>query len=322
MRYLLRELIVTSEDLIFSVVSYSHPKDMVVAFLRYYPSAHGGRWRDGKRYNKVKSVEQSFRYLGKRHPEYLFRAENLGTRLQGVPRERIEEHLKPSERLGEIVRRPRDEVERTVKRLSSLFPEIPQHRKGVSGSVLAGLYKSSSDIDFVVYGLEEHALAREKLREIFATRLVKEPSTQEWYSAYRKRFPTHRELSFDEFVFYERRKFHRGVLKGKLFDLLLVDDRKERKPWGSLRVKRLRPAKLSCLVKEARLAFDYPAVYRVSCSEHAVREVVSYTHTYAGQAFAGEKIVARGYLEEVDGEHLRLVVGTTREAEGEYIKLA
>ncbi len=47
--------------------------------------------------------------------------------------------------------------------------------------------------------------------------------------------------------------------------------------------------------------------------------MLSYTHTYAGQALAGERIEARGMVEVV-GNMKRLVVETTREAKGEWIR--
>ncbi|MDD1669615.1 MAG: DNA polymerase subunit beta, partial [Methanomicrobiales archaeon] len=63
-------------------------------------------------------------------------------------------------------------------------------------------------------------------------------------------------------------------------------------------------------------SFDTPAVYLV---EHAeVSRIISFTHTYSGQALTGEVVEARGVLEE-HGDELWLVVGTTRTARGEYI---
>ncbi len=67
---------------------------------------------------------------------------------------------------------------------------------------------------------------------------------------------------------------------------------------------------------DASQSFDSPAVYEV---EHeTVSRVVSFTHTYSGQALAGETIEAVGVLEE-HGDTQWLIVGTTREARGEYI---
>ena len=70
------------------------------------------------------------------------------------------------------------------------------------------------------------------------------------------------------------------------------------------------------MVTDASLAFDNPAVYEV---EHeSVSRVLSFTHTYSGQALAGETIEACGVV-ELHGDEEWLIVGTTREARGEYI---
>ena len=59
--------------------------------------------------------------------------------------------------------------------------------------------------------------------------------------------------------------------------------------------------------------------------EFPLTEVVSFTHTYAGEVIDGEHVVAKGKVEKViqDGkdDYYRLVVGTTREAIDEYLKL-
>ena len=84
--------------------------------------------------------------------------------------------------------------------------------------------------------------------------------------------------------------------------------------------KRASPAvnmKIEARVKNADFAFDSPAYYKV---EHDVIDhVLSYTHTYAGQALPGELIEACGIVEEV-GDIKRLVVGTSREPKGEWIR--
>jgi hypothetical protein len=57
-------------------------------------------------------------------------------------------------------------------------------------------------------------------------------------------------------------------------------------------------------------------VYEVD--HESVTKVLSFTHTYSGQALAGEVIEACGVCEE-HGNEQWLIVGTTREARGEYI---
>jgi len=70
-------------------------------------------------------------------------------------------------------------------------------------------------------------------------------------------------------------------------------------------------------VRDATLSFDNPAIYEVGHEE--IKRVLSFTHTYSGQALAGETIEAQGVCEE-HGDELWLVVGTTREARGEFIR--
>ena len=59
--------------------------------------------------------------------------------------------------------------------------------------------------------------------------------------------------------------------------------------------------------------------------EKDLKEVVSFTHTYAGEVVDGEHVIAKGKVEKVITEgkedYFRLVVGTTREAIDEYLKL-
>ncbi|MFT5396355.1 MAG: putative nucleotidyltransferase, partial [Gammaproteobacteria bacterium] len=52
-----------------------------------------------------------------------------------------------------------------------------------------------------------------------------------------------------------------------------------------------------------------------------ISEVVSYTATYVGQVQKGEKIEAAGYVEQGSDGKNRILVGTSREAAGEYIRL-
>jgi predicted nucleotidyltransferase len=74
---------------------------------------------------------------------------------------------------------------------------------------------------------------------------------------------------------------------------------------------------IEATVTDASLSFDSPARYLVDHDE--IQRVLSFSHTYTGQALAGELIQARGVCEEHGGERW-LIVGTTREARGEFIR--
>jgi len=105
------------------------------------------------------------------------------------------------------------------------------------------------------------------------------------------------------------------MVDGTYFDLLFVRD------WSQVQMHAPgRPVgrrRIEAKVIDADFAFDSPAILRLDHDE--VKEIFCYTHTYAGQALPGETVEASGVLEET-AEGQRLVVGTTREARGEWIR--
>ncbi len=318
----IRDFIETTDKLIFSVVSYHHPLDRCIAFLRYYPYTNGNRKRGEEAFQKITSTKESYKFLETHFPGYILHLAE-GSTLQCVPRETISKIYRPTERLKEIYKEHKDHLEEKTLKLSDVFSEIPRNKKGVTGSVLVGLHLENSDIDFVVYGTKNFDKARTILGN-YGDGLMP-LNRKQWHQAYEKRFPGKRTLTFDEFMRYEKRKSHKGVINGSIFDILFVrgyDEINEGR--FDLNSRRIGRVKQRCRVVDASLAFDYPAVYKVE-GESKVREVAVYTHTYAGQAFEGENIEVSGVLEEVLGEekkhYFRIVVGTTREAEGEYIKV-
>lgn len=311
----IRDFIETKEGLIFSIVSYFHPPDRYRACLRYYPSRLGERTRGDVRYAKISTTLEAQRYLRDNYPAY------IDNSWQWVPRKQVKRIYHPEERLREIMKKPRDKVERRVRELSGLFSSIPGEKKGVTGSILLGLHDAGSDIDFVVYGTRYHAEARERLKELLQEGVVEALSPEQWQKVYEKRFPGLKTLGYEEFLWHEKRKYHRGVIKGTVFDILLVREPRELFKEEEARLT-LGYKTVKCRVIDASLAFDSPAVYRVRFQNGVLGELYSYTHTYAGQAFEGEVVEARGILQITSKGEPRLVVGTTREAEGEYIKIA
>ncbi|NOZ76374.1 MAG: DNA polymerase subunit beta [Euryarchaeota archaeon] len=323
-----RDFIETTDGLIFSAVSYVHPPDRYIAFLRYYPDPSGERVKDGRAYRKVASTALSFDWLEKNHPDYLFYSDVTGGMLQGVPLDRVERIYRPQDALARIVQEPGNPVEEQAAELSEVLEDIPPEKKGVTGSLLLGLEGGSSDIDFVVYGRDSHQEARELLQELLEEyregELIRPLTEEEWMTAYEKRFPGVPALSFEEFLWHEQRKYHKAAVGDTPFDILMVRDWDEiQGVYGEEAYIRGKEVKMVCTVTDAAYSFDSPSVYGVAARDRRVSEVVSFTHTYAGQAREGEKIEVQGYLEEVRGRRntFRIVVGTTREAEGEYIKV-
>lgn len=329
-----RDFIFTKDDLFFATTTYLHPEDRILSFLRYIPDKNGDRSLNGRKYSKVDS-KQAHEFLIGRYPEYLFDCEITKVQMMGVPVNRIERIMQPSNRLNEIMDMDnRDILLEKVVTLAETFHDhtsVGYDKMGVSGSILPGLYDPNvSDIDFVIYGLKNHREVMEAFADIKSKNgILKGIEGDYWKKLYKKRIKDS-SLSYEEFRWYENRKHNRGIIQDTLFDILQTRDWDEiNGTYGDTRYEPLGLAEIECRVIDSLAAFDNPAVYIVEDvkinkgPDVPISEIASYTHTYAGQVKDGELIIARGKLEKVISNDIsyRLVVGTTRESLGEFIKL-
>ncbi len=323
----IRDFIRTIEGLYFAVNSYVHPPNKIYAFLRYVPydlANFKGLIREinGKKYIKIPDTETAYKFLEDNFKKYLFFDENIDVLMHAINKEDVEDVYYPNYKLLEIIDNPKNSLEEKCRKLALILEDygVSIYSMGVTGSLLIGLSSNNSDIDFVVYG-ENFNKARYALKEAIEDKKINPLSVDFWKKAYEKRIKNN-ELSFKEFIFYEKRKYNRGVIDNTMFDLLYVREYKDIKEKYGTKYKNLGFIKIEGEVLDDSFIFDNPAVYKIECyNDDSIKEVVSFTHTYSGQAFKGEKIVVRGKLELVNNDYKRVVVGTTREAINEYIKL-
>lgn len=294
----LRDFIEDRDGWLYAVSTYDNAGP-VGCVLRYVPDEKGARIHaSGQRYTKY-DFDEAYDLVQRKKPQY-------AGLLHRVPRNDIVRVLKPDLEIGRIARdHPR------VKKLLGIF-QLPEGTVGCTGSLLCGLADESSDIDMVVYG--KHWFTAQRLVEQGVRDGKIEGLTPDmWRKVYDKRKP---EIAYDQFVLHEQRKWNRGQIEGTYFDILYTRSYDEIKTAPSGRGTVLGKVTIEARVKDASLAFDNPALYEI---EHeSVSRVLSFTHTYSGQALAGEIIEACGVLEQHGNEHW-LIVGTTREARGEYI---
>jgi predicted nucleotidyltransferase len=298
MRVRLRDFVETKGRWIFSVVDY-YCDDGVRCLLRYVPDPGGERERDGIRFKKM-GFDEAYAFVKRERPGYL-------DRVMVVPFSDVVKHYRPHDGLARIMG-----SDRRVKMMVDALEGVDFECMGITGSKLVGLGAETSDVDFVVYGREWYR-ARELLQKAIADGRIDAIDEAGWEKIYRKRKP---ELSFEEFYLHERRKGNRCLLDGVLTDLLFV------RSWDQIgpRVligEDLGTETITAKVTDAEFAFDGPAIYQVEHPE--IKTVLSFTHTYAGQALPGETIEARGKVEAGPGGKV-LVVGTSREPRGEWIK--
>lgn len=298
MKARIRDFLETKDGWIFAVADYSHSTGLR-CLLRYVPDPSGSRTARGRSYSKL-DFDDAFEFLLREMPEYV-------QDLHVVPEEDVVRFYRPDEELPAVA--AKDE---RVRKIVSILEEggVPMRSMGITGSMLLGLNGPTSDIDFVVYG-PDWWRARDILAEAKASGRIDDLDQKMWKKIYDKRKP---EISFEEFVLHERRKGNRGVVDGTYFDLLFTRDWSQiTSPLPGIAQDR---RKIKALVTDAKFAFDSPAIYKL---DHEIGELFCYSHTYAGQAIPGETIEAMGVVEETQ-EGKRMVVGTTREARGEWIR--
>lgn len=294
----LRDFIEDQDGWLYAVSTYDNAES-VGCVLRYVPDPGGERVHaSGRRYTKYE-FEDAYALIRQKKPQY-------AGLLNRVPLRDVRRVLKPDLEIGRIA-----QDHPHVQTLLDLF-RLPKETVGCTGSLLCGLENESSDIDMVVYG--KHWFAAQKLVEQgIRDGKIEGLSPAMWRRVYEKRKP---EIPYDLFVLHEQRKWNRGQIESTYFDILYTRSYDEIKnaPFGKGAV--LGKMTIGATVKDASLAFDSPAIYEVR--HESVSRVLSFTHTYSGQALAGETIEACGVLEQ-HGNERWLVVGTTREARGEYI---
>lgn len=337
-----RDFIHTTDDLYFATTNYVHPDDRILSFLRYIPDKKGDREKDGKNYSKVDS-KQAYEYLRENHPEYLYYCYTTNSEMMGVPHDKVNKIIKPNDRLKSLMENEKfiknektHELLGKVINLAIIFHNeagISFDDMGISGSTLPGLEKNNqSDIDFVIYGLENHRNAIETFKRLKDKDVIdvnkwknpflvddKDPedkfinkdiylasiNEEFWETVYEKRLKDS-SLSLDEFKWYENRKSNRGLINNTLFDILATRNWNEiNESWGDISYEPLGESKIECKIKDALSAFDNPATYKITDvkvlegDKYDFKEVASFTHTYAGELIEGEYAVARGKIEKV-----------------------
>ncbi len=305
---LAKDFIETVEGLIFAVVESRTEKKRVLCFLRYI--LLNGQW------GKV-NTEQANLLLAERYPKYLYYSTLKDVHLHAVTLEQIHKHHRPRTRLNQLlVNKSEDIVENDLLTLCHLFKQhgLNLDAVGVTGSVLIGAQNQQSDIDLVFYSRLVFNEARQITQELIQLGQCSGLKQQDWKNSFDRRAC---DLSYSEYVWHEKRKFNKAVINQRKFDLSLVlEDLPKTSP---KQYKKLKLIRLKVQVIDDSLAFDHPAEFLIDHPQ--IKSIVSYTATYTGQAKKGEWVEVSGVLEKTDKMTKRIVVGSNREAKGEYIKV-
>jgi predicted nucleotidyltransferase len=305
--FLSKDFIETAEGLIFAIVAQGTEQGKVLCFLRYVKGSTG--------WGKV-TTESANTFLKQHYPEYLHYSLILDAHLHAVAIERIAKHHRPKQRLQQIMQiNQMDAIEHDLFQLCDLLQKhgLDLTQIGITGSILVGVQKQGSDIDLVCYGRAVFHQCRAITRELIAQGKLQELNDKDWQESYQRRSC---DLSFADYVWHERRKTNKAVINGRKFDLNFIDDLVHSEV---ITYQKCGAITLQCIVIDDTHAFDYPAEFKIDHEEFDA--IVSFTSTYTGQAVKGETVEVSGIVEQSQQGVKRIVVGSSREAHGEYIKV-
>jgi predicted nucleotidyltransferase len=321
------DLIKTKDNIVFDVKGLVHPPNKVVAFPRFIPSCQGTRGNNKTLYQKIYNLSERFEFLKKNAPGLIVEDPVFGESLCEVPCEAIKKYYKPIEELRKLRNcKTLEGIERKAMQFAEELKKaakIPWNSIGISGSVMVGLFTVKSDIDPVVYGVENAQKAYSALRNLIAN----EDSHFRGYS--RKELKTLFDfrskdtmMTYEDFSAVESEKAFQGKFLDVDYFVRFVKDWNEvHETYGDVCYRNCGYAKIKATVSDDSESLFTPCTYGVENIEVAqgpkpspIREIVSFRGRFCEQAKKGEKVTAQGKIERVTDkrkqqQYFRILIG-------------
>ncbi|MDK6028624.1 hypothetical protein QPL79_04555 [Ignisphaera sp. 4213-co] len=345
-----RDFVESFDGLIFCVIGNVHPRDGVIGYLKYVANMESSirvKWsRDGVMYGRIlpfysaTGVKSVLDFLKRNYPEYVKFDEYRGIEFIRVPRNKISIHYKPEERLREIEKEPKDSLESLALELASRISEesgVPLTFFGVTGSILLKIHNLQySDIDLIIYGVENSYRVREALKKLYKDEksgfsLPSGKLLDSWAEEISRIHP----LTVDEAkILYSKHKWNRALYKNRQFSIHPVKLENEvNEEWEQKRFRYIGLATIRARIVDAKDSIFMPAVYVVDNVKvvegiddaKKINYVVSYEGLYIDIASENEEIIAMGKVEEVEDikkneKFYQLTIGTFEARGKDFIK--
>ena len=303
-----KDYLQTRDGLFCAVVHHTLEQNRVPVTPRYHRD-QGGR---------LHKLQGAAALPGDAQRQYIYHSQFADVRLHAVPLADIKTIWQPEPGLRRLLhaRDPDPKQRDAIACIRLLLAGgVPMEQLGITGSLLIGAHNQHSDIDLVVYGRRHFFTLRAHVQQLLTAGKLSSLNRTDWRRAYARRNCA---LSFDQYLAHEQRKGNKFISGRSRIDLSLLPLAAESIAENGPFVKHGFTA-LTATVLDDQYSYDYPARYRV---DHAgISEIVSYTATYTGQALAGETIEAAGHIEQDAAGKRRLLIGTSRAAANEYIRI-
>jgi predicted nucleotidyltransferase len=316
---------VTEEGFIFNVFGYEHPNDRFFAFLKYIPYKfrklfHVRFLERNWKYEQMQLFRAEKLYTAQNYqafleafrnnfPKYVYFCPFRGKEVISAPLSSIKKVYVPRDCLHFLTKlKHKDNLEKmTVDFIDLLSSEsgIGMEDFGVHGSVALNMHTPKSDIDIVVYGMQNFRKLEKTIGKLVEAETL-------------------------SYLFNNRldatRKY-KGQYKNKVFMYNAIRKPEEvNSKYGAFKYSPIDHVKFRCTVEDDKEAMFRPAIYKIKDYEPAnptsalpknkIPElVVSMIGCYRNIARQGDKIKVSGMLEQVENVETcnvfhQVVVGT------------
>ena len=340
-----RDFIQTKEGFFFCVVGAVHPSNRVISYIKYLPS-ESGVWGNGKKQFSrilknytISNLLETFKYLEKNHPHYLFQSPIDNITVTAVPHECITKHFMPEQKLSQLRKASNlDSLQKKLMRFTRFLENISgvsETSFGITGSILLDIHNPNfSDLDVIVYGTKDSWKLKEALTQNQASdsplKRLHGKALDDWCIKKSIQYPMTKK---DALTLYER-KWNLGFFEDRWVSIHPVKLEKEvTEEYDSKTYHPCGQITLEAVVRENVDSLFLPAVYHVEDvtildgePSVSISKIVSYEGLYSSLAKHGEKIRVKGKLEQVtqkqtNEQHYRVVVGSPEGKGTEYIKI-
>ncbi|MEM2201907.1 MAG: nucleotidyltransferase domain-containing protein, partial [Ignisphaera sp.] len=282
----------------------------------------------GIRYRRLLTVSEEYNYVISKYSRYLKFDDFFGREVVVVPLTDIAYVYNPLQRSKEIIYKGALENP-VLKDIRDMVLDISESTGikeiGVSGSILVNLFREDSDIDIVVYGVNNGLNVYKYLSDV----IDKDPR----YKRYRIRdiqgLHARRSLETpipsEQLLKQESRKVLEGIFKGREYFIRLIKYHWEEPSYGSYKCVKLGKTTMKLRIIDSKESIFTPCRYRVEVIDVLegvkadVVEVYSLRGRFTEVAQEDEVIIVKGTVERIEplsgGDYYRLYLGD----QGDYI---
>ena len=280
------------EETIMAVKGVLQPPGRVIALPTHILLDEG--------FKRIRSLEESLNYFIQRYPEYYSWFSFAGRRLPAPPLDAVDKVYNPLS--IEHVKRISTEAEE-LRNILAEESGVDESFVGITGSILLGKCSPRSDIDLIVYGIENGRRIYELMRELRRSGDL-EP-LKDYYELRKSRLDS--SLPLRTWIAVERSKILAGMFSGKVYTARIVPLPSEY--WESLDQECVEMGSTSFIgeVVDDEYSILTPNRYSVSVErrlfgeieEGEVVEVFSMRSRFAEMASHGDRVKVVGRLETV-----------------------